>query len=114
MDEIHQHQARGALDAFRPTSRKAYLRATMTRLIIDITDPKREKKVAEALLKLGGVEVVRAEAIPDKASKGKAKRVLSAKEKRFVAELRQALKELGDHVSGKRKFQSAREFLNGL
>ncbi|MBP8823416.1 MAG: hypothetical protein KBH07_07215 [Flavobacteriales bacterium] len=85
----------------------------MTRLIIDITDPKREKEIAEALFKLGGVEVVRAEAIPAKTPEG-SKRVLSTKEKRFVAELRQALKELGDHVSGKKKFQPAREFLNGL
>ena len=85
----------------------------MTRLIIDITDPKREKEIAEALIKLGGVEVVRAEAIPAKANQ-RGKRLLSAKEKRFVAELRQALKELGAHVSGKRKFQPAREFLNGL
>lgn len=85
----------------------------MTRLIIDITDPKREKEIAEALIKLGGVEVVRAEAIPAKTTQ-KGKRVLSAKEKRFVAELRQALKELGGHISGKRKFQPAREFLNGL
>lgn len=86
----------------------------MTRLIIDITDPKKEKEVAEVLIKLGGVEVVRAEASPGKTAKGMVKRVLTAKEKRFVAELRQALKEVGDHASGKRKFQPAREFLNGL
>lgn len=86
----------------------------MTRLIIDITDPRKEKEVADALLKLGGVEVVRAEAIPDQTRKGTIKRTLTAKEKRFVAELRQSLKELGDHVSGKRKFQPAREFLNEL
>lgn len=87
---------------------------TMTRLIIDIIDPRKEKEVAEALLKLGGVEVVRAEGIPKKARKGTTKRVLTAKEKRFVAELRQALKELGEHPSGTRRFQPAREFLNEL
>ena len=86
----------------------------MTRLIIDITDPKREKEVAEALIKLGCVELVRAEGAPKKIGKGTIKRVLSAKEKRFVAELRQALKEVGDHVSGRRKFLPAREFLNEL
>ncbi len=81
-------------------------------MIIDITDPEKEKAVTEALIKLGGVEVVRAEG--RQRSKGTTKRALTDREKRFVAELRQALKELGGHVSGKRKFQPAREFLNGL
>jgi len=31
-----------------------------------------------------------------------------------VAELRQALKEVNDHITGKKKFQSAREFLHEL
>ena len=43
----------------------------MTRLIIDIHDPKKEKEVAEILLKIGGVEIERAEASPRKSANGK-------------------------------------------
>jgi len=88
----------------------------MTRLIIDIHDPKKEKEVAEILLKIGGVEIERAEASPRKSANGKTKikRALTSKEKKFVGELRQALKEVNDHITGKKKFQSAREFLHGL
>jgi hypothetical protein len=88
----------------------------MARLIIDIHDPKKEKEVADLLLKIGGVEIERAEASPRRSTKRKTRtrRTLSAGEKRFVAELRQALKEVNDHVTGKRKFQSAREFLHEL
>lgn len=93
-----------------------YLRKDMARLIIDIHDPKKEKEVAELLLKIGGVEIERAEASPNKSTKRKAgiKRTLTAKEKKFVSELRQALKEVNDHVTGRKKFQPAREFLHGL
>jgi hypothetical protein len=88
----------------------------MARLIIDIHDPKKEKEVADLLLKIGGVEIERAEAIPRKAANGRSriKRALTPKEKKFVAELRQALKEVNDHILGKKKFQSAREFVHGL
>jgi len=88
----------------------------MTRLIIDIHDPKKEKEVAERLLKIGGVQIERAESSPRKTAQGKPgiKRALTSKEKKFVAELRQALKEVNDHITGKKKFQSAREFLHEL
>ena len=74
----------------------------------------RKERVAELLLKIGGVEVERAEARPR--SKGNAiiKRTVTAREKKFVAELRKALKEVNDHLAGKTKFQSARAFLNEL
>ena len=88
----------------------------MACLIIDIRDQKKEKEMAELLLKIGGVEIERAEASPNKSAKRKAgsKRPRTAKEKKFVAELRQALKEANDHVTGRKKFQPAREFLHGL
>jgi len=86
----------------------------MARLIIDIHDPKKEKEVADLLLKIGGVEVERAEASPQRKRAAGIKRALTAREKKFVAELRQALKEVNDHIAGKNKFQSARAFLNGL
>lgn len=85
----------------------------MTRLIIDIHDPKKEKEVAELLMKIGGVEVERAEAIPRRTRTG-IKRTLTTKEKKFVAELRQALKEVNDHARGKKKLKSARAFLHEL
>ena len=87
----------------------------MGRLIIDIHDPKKERKVAEILLSIDGVVVERAMAIPKSSAKGKKiARKLTPGEKRFVSELRQALKELNDHITGKKKFQSAREFLHEL
>ncbi|MCC6937279.1 MAG: hypothetical protein IT226_03580 [Flavobacteriales bacterium] len=87
----------------------------MGRLIIDIHDPKKEKEVAEILLGIDGVVVERAMAIPKRSAKGKkVARKLTPGEKRFVSELRQALKEVNDHVTGKKKLQSARAFLHEL
>lgn len=88
----------------------------MARLIIDIHDPKKEKEVADLLLKIGGVEIERAEASPRRSTKRKThtKCIPSARTEPFVAELRQALKEVNDHVTGKKKLQSAREFLHEL
>jgi len=86
----------------------------MARLIIDIQDPKKEKEVAALLLKIGGVEVERAEASPRGKEKAVIKRTLTPKEKKFVAHLRKALKEVNEHLAGKKKFQSARDFLNEL
>ncbi|WKZ65940.1 MAG: hypothetical protein QY325_14365 [Flavobacteriales bacterium] len=86
----------------------------MTRLIIDIHDPKKEKEVAELLLKIGGVEVERAEASQRRKGTAGIRRALTTREKKFVAELRQALKEVNDHMAGKSKFRSARAFLNEL
>ncbi|MEO8068844.1 MAG: hypothetical protein ABI599_14200 [Flavobacteriales bacterium] len=88
----------------------------MGRLIIDIFDPKKEKEVAEILLSIGGVVIERVEPTPKKTPNGKRaiKRNLTAREEKFVKELRQSLKEAKDHLSGKKKFRSAREFLHEL
>jgi len=87
----------------------------MARLIIHVNDPKKEKEVAEILLSVGGVEIERAEASPKKTAKGKTiKRKLTERERRFVAELRQAIREVNASVAGKKKLQSARAFLNEL
>ena len=88
----------------------------MTRLIIHINDPKQEKVVEELLEGVKGIEVERDPAKPKRKvrAKVKAKRKHNPAEKRFMAELTQAVQEVKDHFSGKKKLQSAREFLNEL
>ena len=87
----------------------------MARLIIHINDPKKEKEVAEILLSVSGVEIERVEASPKKSANGKTiKRKLTERERRFVAELRQAIREVNASVAGKKKLRSARAFLNEL
>lgn len=86
----------------------------MIRLIIDITDPAKEKEVAEVLGKMSGVKVTRAKALPKQTSAGTVKRALSPKEKRFVAELRQAIKEVRDHDAGRITLPLARDLLDEL
>lgn len=88
----------------------------MTRLIVHINDPKQEKVVEELLDKVKGIEVERDPAKPKKKVRAKAtvKRKHTLAEKRFMGELTQAVQEVKDHFSGKKKLQSAREFLNEL
>lgn len=81
----------------------------MRELLVRITNPDKEKLVTDILHEIEGVAVER---IP-KTIKAK-KRKLTAKEQRFVADIKQAVKEVKDHLAGKRKLQSAREFLNEL
>lgn len=89
----------------------------MKHYLVSIIDPGKEKLVTDILHEIEGVEVER---IPKPARvngqpKSKAKkRVYTAKEKRFMAEITQAVQEVKDHISGKKKLRSAREFLNEL
>lgn len=89
----------------------------MRQLLVSITIPDKEKLVTDILHEIEGVEVERLSK-PTKVngnSKDKAKkRALTVKEKRFMAEITQAVQEVKDHFSGKKKLQSAREFLNEL
>jgi len=65
----------------------------MGRLIITIHDPKKQKLVADALLKISGATLVRVAGSPRKTADGKITRKLTAQERTFVKELRQALEE---------------------
>jgi len=88
----------------------------MARLIIHFNDPKQEKVVEELLVKVKGIEVERDPAKPKRKvrAKGKTQRTLSAQEKKFVRELTQAMKEVKDHISGRKKLGLARDLLNEL
>lgn len=70
----------------------------MGRLIITIHDPKKQKLVADALLKVSGVTIVRVTGRPRKTADGKTTRKLTAQERTFVKELRQALQRAKDHT----------------
>ncbi|MBK6755598.1 MAG: hypothetical protein IPH53_03995 [Flavobacteriales bacterium] len=88
----------------------------MTRLIIHINDPKQEKVVEELLEGVKGIAVERDPAKPKKKVRAKAnvKRKHTPAEKRFMAELTQAMQEVKDHVSRKKKLGLARDLLNEL
>ena len=86
----------------------------MTRLIIHINDPKQEKVVEHLLDGVKGIEVERDPAKPKNLAKRVAKRKLTASEEKFVKELRQAMKEVKDHISGKKKLGLARDLLHEL
>lgn len=88
----------------------------MKHYLVSIIDPGKEKLVTDILHEIEGVEVER---IPKSGkvngrSKSKKGKPPTAAEKRFMAELTQAVQEVKDHVSGKKKLQSARAFLNEL
>ena len=89
----------------------------MRQLLVSITIPDKEKLVTDILHEIEGVEVERVPK-PTKVnghSKDKAKkRALTTKEKRFMTELTQAMQEVKDHVSGKKKLGLARNLLNEL
>ena len=82
----------------------------MGRLIINIHDPKKLKDVSDVLIRVGGVKLERAEGGTRKGN-STVKRKLTPKEKRFVVDLRRALKEVNDHIAGKTKLKSAHVFL---
>ncbi len=88
----------------------------MTRLIIHINDPKQEKVVEELLEGVKGIAVERDPAKPKKRAfaKGKPKRSTTPAEKKFMRELTQAMKEVKEHISGKKKLGLARDLLNEL
>ncbi len=93
----------------------------MTRLIIHINDPKQEKVVEDLLEGVKGIEVERDPAKPKKAARksamkkavsSKKRKPLTAAEKRFMKDLTEAMNEVKDHLSGKRKLRPARDLLN--
>jgi len=86
----------------------------MRQLIVSFPDPHKEKVVTELLEMIEGVEVARAPKPAKKAARTKAKLKLTPKEKKFMKELSGAFKEVNDHLAGKKKLKSAREFLNEL
>ena len=74
--------------------------------IIELTDPKRVKFWEDLLAQLDFVKVKKASTTkPLKKTK---------EEQEFQDGLRQALEEVKDDISGKRKMQSARSFLDEL
>jgi len=89
---------------------------TMTRLIIHINDPKQEKVVEDLLDKVKGIEVERDPAKPKKKSttRVKPKQRKAPAEEKFMRELTQAMKEVKEHISGKKKLGLARDLLNEL
>ena len=78
----------------------------MGRLIINIHDAKKVTEVSDVLIRVGGVKLERAEGGMRKGN-STVKRKLTSKEKRFVADLRRALKKVNDHVAGKTILKSA-------
>lgn len=76
------------------------------RYIIELTDRKHVKFWEELLAQLDFVKVERsADAVPLKKTK---------KEKKFQEDLREALNEIKEDLTGKRKMGSARSFLDEL
>jgi len=88
----------------------------MTRYIIHINDPKQEKVVEDLLEGVKGIEVERDPAKPKKKAPArvKPKRGKTPAEEKFMQELTQAMKEVKDHISGKKKLGLARDLLNEL
>ncbi len=86
----------------------------MLRYIVHITDPSKEQEVEQLLEGISGIEVQRDPAKPKRSVKRVAKRKLTTQEEKFVKELRQAMKEVKDHISGKKKLGLARDLLHEL
>ncbi len=93
----------------------------MKLLLVNITDPRKEKLVTDILNEIEGVHVhsstLKAEGtkrLPKKAAKGRAVKPMTPKEKKFVKGLTQAFKEMDEHIKGKRKLKSLKEVLDEL
>ena len=76
------------------------------RYVIELTDKKKRKFLEELLAQLDFVKV-------ETTTKRKATKK-TPNEERFVKGLKGAIKEMKDDISGKRKMQSARVFVDGL
>lgn len=96
----------------------------MKLLLVNITDPRKEKLVTDILNEIEGVEVRKAPkdvAAPKrKATKTaitrrtKLSKPLNPQEKKFVKGLTQAFKEMDEHIAGKRKLKTLKEVLDEL
>ena len=84
----------------------------MKLLLVSINDPSKEKLVTDILQEIDGVTVRPGPKKAGTASSGSKKtQDLTPKEKKFVNGLKQAFKEMDEHIAGKRKFKSLKEVL---
>jgi len=96
----------------------------MKLLLVNITDPRKEKLVTDILNEIEGVEVrlgpvkakrtVRRPAKAATASRSKPVKPMTPKEKKFMKGLTQAFKEMDEHIAGQRKLKSLKEVLDEL
>jgi hypothetical protein len=96
----------------------------MKLLLVNITDPRKEKLVTDILNEIEGVEVRRApkevEAPKRRDAKSasprrpKLSKPMNPQEKKFVKGLTRAFKEMDEHIAGKRKLKTLKEVLDEL
>jgi hypothetical protein len=91
----------------------------MKLLLVNITDPRKEKLVTDILNEIEGVEVRSSPYKAKRAVRRTTKTVASVKpmtpnEKKFVMGLTQAFKEMNEHIAGKRKLKTLKEVLDEL
>jgi hypothetical protein len=96
----------------------------MKLLLVNITDPRKEKLVSDILNEIEGVEVSRApkgltaaKHRPVKAAtprRPKLSKPMNTQEKKFMKGLTQAFKEMEEHIAGKRKLKTLKEVLDEL
>lgn len=94
----------------------------MKLLLVNITDPKKEKLVTDILNEIEGVEVRKApkevaakqRSAAKTARSSKLSKPMNPQEKKFVKGLTQAFKEMDEHIAGKRKLKTLNEVLDAL
>ena len=90
----------------------------MRQILVNITDPSKEKLVTDILHEIAGVEVQRAPTKTKRTARhskvAKWKKALTPSEQKFVKGLTRAFKEMNEHIAGKRKLKSLKEVLDGL
>lgn len=96
----------------------------MKLLLVNITDPRKEKLVTDILNEIEGVEVRKAPKEVAAPKRGVAKtartrrpklsKPMNPQEKKFVKGLTQAFKEMDEHIAGKRKLKTLKEVLDEL
>lgn len=96
----------------------------MKLLLVNITDPRKEKLVTDILNEIEGVEVSKAPkkvAAPKRSTtkktrthRSKVSKPLNPQERKFVKGLTQAFKEMNEHIAGKRKLKTLKEVLDEL
>ncbi|WKZ65953.1 MAG: hypothetical protein QY325_14430 [Flavobacteriales bacterium] len=96
----------------------------MKLLLVNITDPRKEKLVTDILNEIEGVEVRRAPSTAKTSKRRAAKATTSRRpklskpmtpqEEKFVKGLTRAFKEMDEHIAGKRKLKTLKEVLDEL
>ena len=96
----------------------------MKLLLVNITDPSKEKLVTDILNEIEGVEVRHSPSPAKRPARRKTKAVVTKRakavkpmtpnEKKFVKGLTRAFKDMNDHIAGKKKLKTLDEFLNEL